>query len=265
MDVDRRPSDPYHIRGIRAFEQHKYAEAVRLWSSALHDKEGNAAVILCNRSSAYAQQGCWFNAAIDARQALQCQPDNVTAHYRLAQACFHAGQYKQCLNACQAALEIKPGAKQPRQLHQMAADFIRSNFMTHRNPEIGQAIVAANQAALQQERQSRQQQGLQRQVSEATASAILDRKRAHAIQQESFLRWGTQHGCNGSKMCVELGAADDPYKLLGVERGATEVDLRLAYVRAMKGAHPDKGGSTEQFHRVQAAYHQLKTDKLAGN
>lgn len=85
-------------------------------------------------------------------QALQFEPENITAHYRLAQACFHIGQYKQCLDACQAALEIKPGAKQPRQLHQMAADFIRSDFMTRRNPEIDQALAAANQAARQQVR-----------------------------------------------------------------------------------------------------------------
>ena len=83
-------------------------------------------------------------------QALYLQPDNITAHYRLAQACFHVRQYKQCLNACQAALKIKPGARQPRQLHQLAADLIRSDFLTHRNPEVEQAIAATSQAALQE-------------------------------------------------------------------------------------------------------------------
>ena len=83
-------------------------------------------------------------------QALYLQPDNITAHYRLAQACFHVGQYKQSLDACQAALKIKPGARQPRQLHQLAADVIRSDFVTHRKPEVDQAIAATSQAALQQ-------------------------------------------------------------------------------------------------------------------
>lgn len=32
---------------------------------------------------------------------------------------------------------------------------------------------------------------------------------------------------------------------------------RCAYVRAIKKAHPDKGGSAEQFCRVQAAYDQI--------
>ena len=57
-------------RGICAFEQNSYAEAVRLWSTALELKEGNAAVTLCNRSSAYAHQGFWVEALIDARQVI---------------------------------------------------------------------------------------------------------------------------------------------------------------------------------------------------
>lgn len=55
-------------RGIRAFEQNEYAEAVRLWSTALGLNEGDAAATLCNRSSAYTHQGLWIEALIDARQ-----------------------------------------------------------------------------------------------------------------------------------------------------------------------------------------------------
>lgn len=55
-------------RGIRAFEKGNYAEAVKLWSTALGINEGKAAVILCNRSSAYAHQALWVEALLDARQ-----------------------------------------------------------------------------------------------------------------------------------------------------------------------------------------------------
>ena len=59
---------PVRCRGIRAYDQNDYVEAIRLWSTALSLNEGNAAVILCNRSSAYAQQGLWVEALVDARQ-----------------------------------------------------------------------------------------------------------------------------------------------------------------------------------------------------
>lgn len=59
---------PFRCRGIQAFAQKDYVEAIRLWSTALGLNEGNAAVILCNRSSAYAQQGLWAEALVDSRQ-----------------------------------------------------------------------------------------------------------------------------------------------------------------------------------------------------
>lgn len=46
-------------------------------------------------------------------------------------------------------------------------------------------------------------------------------------------------------------SADWPVKKVGCA-------CRLAYVRALKEAHPDKGGATEHFYQVQAAYHRLE-------
>ena len=60
----------FGCRGVRAYELNEYAEAVRLWSTALDLNESNAAVILCNRSSAYAHLGCWADALNDARQVM---------------------------------------------------------------------------------------------------------------------------------------------------------------------------------------------------
>ena len=55
-------------RGIHAFHKNDYAHAVELWSRALELQEDTAPVILCNRSTAYAQLGRWDDALIDARQ-----------------------------------------------------------------------------------------------------------------------------------------------------------------------------------------------------
>jgi hypothetical protein len=47
--------------------------------------------------------------------------------------------------------------------------------------------------------------------------------------------------------------ADDPFATLGLTRGASEKEIRAAYRRAAKQAHPDQGGSAEAFRKVQEA------------
>lgn len=50
----------------------------------------------------------------------------------------------------------------------------------------------------------------------------------------------------------------DPYVLLGIERDADVRAIRTAYRRAVKTAHPDRGGEAEAFGKLQAAYELLK-------
>lgn len=51
---------------------------------------------------------------------------------------------------------------------------------------------------------------------------------------------------------------------LGVGRGAGAEEIRAAYRRAAKRAHPDRGGSSEAFRRVRAAADALLADLAAG-
>lgn len=46
----------------------------------------------------------------------------------------------------------------------------------------------------------------------------------------------------------------DPYDILGVERDADEAQLKAAYRRHAKVAHPDSGGDSETFAHLQKAY-----------
>ena len=58
-----------------------------------------------------------------------------------------------------------------------------------------------------------------------------------------------------------MTSADDPYAVLGVGRGVTEVELRAARRRAARGTHPDhEGGSTERMRRLNEAFDAILAD-----
>ena len=46
----------------------------------------------------------------------------------------------------------------------------------------------------------------------------------------------------------------DPYKDLGIQRGASDEEVKKAYRKLAMKHHPDKGGDPEQFKKVQGAY-----------
>lgn len=50
----------------------------------------------------------------------------------------------------------------------------------------------------------------------------------------------------------------DPYRILGVAKTATAAEIKAAYRRLSKLAHPDVGGDRETFERIRAAYDVLK-------
>jgi curved DNA-binding protein CbpA len=63
-------------------------------------------------------------------------------------------------------------------------------------------------------------------------------------------------------------AVSDPYRVLGVDRGASDEDLHDAYRRLVKLHHPDRNGgsaeSTRRFQRIQEAYDQVREQRAAG-
>jgi hypothetical protein len=52
---------------------------------------------------------------------------------------------------------------------------------------------------------------------------------------------------------LSMRGPEDHYEILGVKRSASVEEIRTAYRRAAKKAHPDQGGSNEAFRRLQAA------------
>jgi hypothetical protein len=57
----------------------------------------------------------------------------------------------------------------------------------------------------------------------------------------------------------ESPLAETPYEVLGVSASASTAELRKAYRRMLRAAHPDTGGSEAQFHAVQRAWERVGT------
>lgn len=50
---------------------------------------------------------------------------------------------------------------------------------------------------------------------------------------------------------------DSPFDVLGIDPGADEAEVVRAYRRRVKEAHPDHGGSADEFKAVRAAYEEI--------
>lgn len=53
----------------------------------------------------------------------------------------------------------------------------------------------------------------------------------------------------------------DPFEVLDLETGATDSEIKEAYRAAVLRYHPDKGGATEDFIKIKAAYEKLTNSK----
>jgi curved DNA-binding protein len=56
----------------------------------------------------------------------------------------------------------------------------------------------------------------------------------------------------------------DYYQILGVERTASPDDIKRAYRRLAAKHHPDRGGDTAEFQRIEEAYRNLSDPQLRG-
>ena len=59
--------------------------------------------------------------------------------------------------------------------------------------------------------------------------------------------------------------AKDLYSVLGVDKSASQADIKKAYRDAAKKHHPDKGGDAEEFKKINEAYEVLGNDKKRSN
>ncbi len=75
-------------------------------------------------------------------------------------------------------------------------------------------------------------------------------------------RWGTKQiiaaAFSGFKALPAKGVESSWYKVLDVDPDVSGEELKKAFAKRVKEAHPDKGGSTEEFTKVRNAYREAK-------
>lgn len=67
-----------------------------------------------------------------------------------------------------------------------------------------------------------------------------------------------QRAFHGFRALPAPAAADAWHAVLGIDPSAPPAEVEAAYRRRIKLAHPDHGGSTDEFQRVRAAYEQAR-------
>ena len=53
----------------------------------------------------------------------------------------------------------------------------------------------------------------------------------------------------------------DPYSTLGVDRNASDKDIKTAFKNLAKKHHPDRGGDESKFKQINEAYSQIKNQE----
>lgn len=95
-------------KGNEEYKKGNHAKAIEYYTYAT-ELDPNNSVMFTNRSNAYWQMKNWDKSARDARKAIEKDPNNVKAHYRLGMALIEIeGQQKEALEAFKKAVELEP-------------------------------------------------------------------------------------------------------------------------------------------------------------
>ena len=87
-----------------------------------------------------------------------------------------------------------------------------------------------------------------------------------ALQPESFFNYVIKMGLDLSSITERIGQPGgyDPYRVLGLEKTATDVEIRSRYRELLHKLHPDTAGvkgTSFLLQMVNAAYQQIATER----
>ena len=138
--------------------------------------------------------------------------------------------------------------------------------------DLAQEVAAQNKRKLEEHLRRMREKGPQAAKAEEQAERAQGQRPgqagAQARQQgpgpnkarEAWEAWKRYHGRRvhnlGDRQALPPQPSDD-LKLLGLQPGATQNDIRKAYYKLAKTHHPDAGGKPEQFQALLEAYERL--------
>lgn len=106
--------------GNTAFRAQKYTDAIRMYSisaalsatrpvyeSAQYSRD-EMSIALCNRSAAYASNGEWIEALVDANAVIQLKRQWTKGHFRKGKALAGLKRYDEAKEALLLGLEFEP-------------------------------------------------------------------------------------------------------------------------------------------------------------
>ena len=77
--------------------------------------------------------------------------------------------------------------------------------------------------------------------------------------REIFEKYKADVKAFNAKMDSRTGTTTSAYAILGLDKGASQEDIKAAYQTMRSLHHPDKGGNTERMKRINVAYDCLKS------
>jgi DnaJ-domain-containing protein 1 len=134
--------------------------------------------------------------------------------------------------------------------------------------DLAKEVAAQNKRKLEEHLRRLQEKGPQAAKAEEQAEGAQGKRPGQARQQgpspnkarEAWEAWKRYHGQRvhnlRDRQALPPQPSDD-LKLLGLQPGATQTDIRKAYYKLAKTHHPDAGGKPEKFQALLEAYERL--------
>ncbi|KAJ4361975.1 hypothetical protein N0V83_010916 [Neocucurbitaria cava] len=268
VGVDR-PRKWQLMRGeahLRMGNPNALGEAQNVAMSLLRNNNQDPDALVLRGRALYAQ-GENDKAIQHFRQALSCDPDfkEAVKYLRMVQklermkqegnAAFKAGRYKEAIDTYSQALEIDPANKNTN------SKLLQNRALCHTRQKSWKLAIADAEKALELDPSyTKARKTRAKALGEAGnwEEAVRDLK---AIQEENPSEPGIAKEIRDAELELKKSKRKDYYKILGLQKDATETEIKKAYRKLAIVHHPDKNPDDEdaadRFKEIQEAHETL--------
>ncbi|BGP47632.1 hypothetical protein JCM10450v2_003497 [Rhodotorula kratochvilovae] len=212
--------------GNEAFFARNFDLAIESYTDALEidpEHEEVTVLLLRNRGAAYLRSGDPISALDDVSRILALRPAHALLAFEDAVRCAAPGSQAHG-NAQEGKVKVEATLRE------------KEERAREREEEAARQAKQARQEA--EETKARQEAGTSGATGASYGAASMGEAPNAADNEEE----------------EEEQVVTDHYELLGLHRAASTAEIRTAYLRLSRIAHPDKGGSHTLFVRIKTAY-----------